>query len=104
MEEETVKCFGCCVSCFDKIAQKKPKAANLWLNICNVYTSVQGLFAVKNFDTKELRYLERNGFLVTSDDDEYIVIKLKGCLSDSKQNFVYCIEPKNHANGKAEVM
>lgn len=66
---------SCCELCFHNIAIEMPKAGLLWLDICDMCVHTD--FVITNYRTfKELLFLENAGYLISTDREDYIIIKI----------------------------
>ena len=65
----------CCDDCFHKIAVKNQKAANLWLQLCDLEKK-HGLFGIKMNDSIAMQYLEQSKFILTTETKGVILVKV----------------------------
>ena len=70
----------CCDRCFEMIASRSTSAARLWIDLCNIYSEHCPL---KMDDVSTLRILELLGFVLTSEDPEFVQVKVNGKKTDS---------------------
>lgn len=68
----------CCDGCFESIAKKSCKAARLWIDLCAHQDFKGKVLAVAKFASKELRELEINGFIVSHEREDSIVVRVEG--------------------------
>lgn len=68
----------CCDLCFEKIGKKSPKAARLWLDLCDLHEYYKGVFSIAKFTNPELKQLENLGFLVTHENEHNLLVKMEG--------------------------
>jgi hypothetical protein len=87
--------FLCCNHCFEEIAKRDTRAARMWLDLCSVYHAVQGVFAIKDIEDRPLRFLERGGFVTSTEDGSHIAIRVNGYFLDAENNEIFCIN-KDH--------
>lgn len=79
----------CCDQCFAMIATRCPRAAVLWLDLCDLDMQFN-TFALETVDVASLRLLELFGFVITTDKDNLIIIKVLGRQKDDIGEF-FCI-------------
>ncbi len=70
----------CCDDCFERIGKVSAKAARLWLDFCDFYSSIKGPFVVskKPYFLKSLKELELLGFLVTHETNDCLIVRMAG--------------------------
>lgn len=79
----------CCDDCFAQLAKHSTKIAKLWLDLCEAQARY-GIFGLLSPDsTPSLVYLERNGFIITTDTSDLIIVKVRGEL-DEHHSFFFC--------------
>lgn len=93
--------FVCCERCFETLAKRSTKAAKIWIDLCQSYMNIPGLFSVEG-QTEQVRILETLGFVITTDcsDDvysNYIILKVNGHHKDAYGENYFCIKDGRHA-------
>jgi len=73
----------CCEKCFEHIAKKNASAATIWLDLCLLQMQ-SDVFGIRTQGHKHLRLLELQGYLVTTDTPEVLIIKMLGKAYDEK--------------------
>ena len=63
------------------IAQKSPRAARLWLDLCEVHMN-SGFFGFKMPDNPSLQTLETMRFITTTETSNMILVKVHGHYFD----------------------
>jgi hypothetical protein len=76
----------CCDECFDLLAKRSPRAARLWLDLCEIQNTC-ALFGLKIHDNELLQLLEILSFITTTDTKEVIVVKVHGKVEDTLGSF-----------------
>lgn len=83
--------FLCCEKCFYDICKLDIPTARIWIRICDIYEKVKSnVFSINIPDFEELRILENNGFLVTTETNEELIVKLNGVRNDNAGTY-FCI-------------
>lgn len=88
--------YSCCEDCFDTIAQRNTTAAKLWMDLCAMRLCTSEVFALKTEDFPELRILEVLGYVVSSETDQYIKIKMQGYYKNSDDVDLFCVKEGYH--------
>lgn len=89
------KYFVCCEECFKNIGKKSTSAARLWMDLCAMDCSY-GLTGLKAQDDPELRTLELNGFIRTTDKLDHINIRLLGHMETEDGEPFFCCKEGFH--------
>lgn len=87
--------FTCCDRCFETLQKRSAKAAKIWMNLCQSYMEIPGLFSVEG-NSPQIRILETLGFITTTDcsDDvysDYIILRVNGHRKDFYGEDCFCI-------------
>ena len=90
------KYFICCQKCFEKIGKHNTKAAKLWMDFCAIHLEESGLIILKSVDFPELRTLETLGFLVSTDHENYLYIRVKGHMTTTIGEHFFCVKEGRH--------
>lgn len=89
------KYFICCEKCFEEIAKTDTSASKLWMDICNnTIIDKSNVCALKDFP--ELRRLELMGFIITTDVEDFIEIKLIGLTKTPEGEDFICGKDGKH--------
>ena len=89
----------CCSDCFTRLARGcNTTTAKLWMDLCAKYLDIDGCFHIQDDDTYEIKELERLGFIVTTEDSEGTLVRVKGFGHDFTEQIVFCLERKTHKN------
>jgi len=85
---------GCCEQCFEIIGKKNTNAARIWMDLCSykIKKNIKLIF-IESPGIPEIRTLEMLGFLVSTEIEKYIALKMHGC-SNSTNSF--CIKGSLH--------
>lgn len=90
------KYFACCERCFETIGKRSTNAAKLWLDLCALRLIRGDIMSIDLPDFPELRALETLGFVVSTDQPQKIIVKVKGhCLTEDGQDF-FCVMGGDH--------
>lgn len=89
---------ACCPKCFEAIAQLNTRAAKLWVDMCE-YTCFTGhdIILKDKYCGDDLIWLENFRYIISTDDDERIIVKLNGLTQDENGEDLYCMEIEKHA-------
>lgn len=67
----------CCDDCFAMLAKNNTKIARLWMDLCEAQCRY-GIFGLVSSDTTpSLVFLERLGFILTTDTRDLIIVKVR---------------------------
>ena len=66
-----------CEKCFDLVAKRDTNCARLWMNLCDIQNSTQGVFGLKTGDFPQLRTLELMRLIVTREVPDLILVRLR---------------------------
>lgn len=90
------KYFICCEQCLENIARNSTNAARIWMDLCAINVKKGNPFPLLTIDFPELRALEQMGFIVTTDQNGKLMIRLNGrCLTDDGYDF-FCLRHGDH--------
>ena len=84
-------CFFCCSQCFESIAERNTRAARMWLDLCNAFHGVRGVLFIRNIEERPFRFLERRGFVTSTEDGDYIAIRVNGYSINAENDEIFCI-------------
>lgn len=98
---------SCCCKCFKHIVCDGvlgPHSSLMWVAICNSYHANKGPFGFKVEATEGtndlLAHLEKLGYITTTEEQDYLVLKPNGfCHSDTIGQY-FCINHQEHLNGR----
>jgi hypothetical protein len=79
----------CCDQCYHLIASQSVSCSNLWLKFIDFHKSL-GIFACDFGDHEDVRLLELNGFIVTTENDKLTIVKVLGFTKDSVGEYYCC--------------
>lgn len=88
----------CCPKCFENIAHVSPSAAKLWIDMCE-FKSFSGRDPVikDKYHGNALIWLENYRYIISTDNDKRIIVKLNGLNKDESGEDLYCMEIEKHA-------
>lgn len=86
----------CCEKCFQAIAQTNTIAAKIWMDFCAFAAENSQPLKILHPDFPELRELENQGFLVSTDQDDSILIRLNGNVKNQFGDHWFCINGTTH--------
>jgi len=88
--------FVCCEQCFEVIGKRNTRAARLWMDLCSmILESGEPVFFLSS-DFPELRVLETLGFLVSTDLDDSLAIRIHGHMSTLDGEHFFCVKEGRH--------
>ena len=88
--------IACCDKCFDTLARKDAAAAKLWMELC-ILKMVEGdIVAIRGKDTPELRTIESNGYITSTDTLNHLLIRVNGHMIDELGQDFFCITGNRH--------
>ena len=87
--------FTCCEKCFQTIEKRNSKAANAWMHLCLLHLT-KGLNLAVFKDKPEIRALEILGFIVSTDFQTSISIKIKGHIMTDDGEHFFCAKGGHH--------
>ena len=88
--------FVCCEQCFKTIGKRNVRAARLWLDFCAMKLQKGDYIYLKPQDFPELRVLETLGFLMSTDTDESIVVRVNGYMHTDDGAHFFCVKEDEH--------
>ena len=86
------KYFICCEECFRNIGLRNTKAAKLWMEFCAMRMEMNGVFLLDPKNIAELRILENMGYIVSTDQNEYVAVKVKGYMNSERGEPFFCVK------------
>lgn len=91
------KYFICCEQCFEDIGKRNTRAAKLWMDFCAMHMNYdQEIFSLNTLDFPELRVLETLGFLVSTDQERNLAVKVNGYCKSMDGDHFFCVKEGNH--------
>jgi hypothetical protein len=91
------KYFICCEKCFETIGKHNTRAAKLWMDLCAMKLETNDILRFKTPDFPELRVLERQGFLTSTDEENCIAVKINGHMNSITGEHFFCVQDGLHA-------
>lgn len=80
-----------CDKCFYKIEKKSSYTAQIWLKFISLcYESKTNVFLIKPFYYKDLRTLEMMKFILSTDVENYVAVKVLGSEKKDDVNVIFC--------------
>ncbi len=70
--------YICCDECFDTVARRNTTAAMLWMDLCKISSRQGEVLYLEVQDFSELRTLEKLGFIVSTEMNNFLAVKVKG--------------------------
>ncbi len=67
----------CCADCLEGLEKRDPNCSMLWMHLCDIQHSQNGVFGLKTNDFAHLRNLELMRFIITREVPGMILIKVK---------------------------
>lgn len=90
------KYFMCCERCFGILGRKSSNAAKIWMDICAVSLNVdRDVVSIEGYD-KEVRVLEKSGFVISTELDSGLWVKVKGHYTTSNGEHYFCSRDGKH--------
>ncbi len=93
---QMTKYFICCEKCFETIGRRNTTAARLWMDFCAMRLENNGVVVLDTVDFPELRLLETLGFVVSTDQDHSIAIRVNGCMNTETGEPFFCVKEGRH--------
>jgi hypothetical protein len=88
----------CCPKCFQSIAHLNTRAAKLWVDMCEYVSFTGNNIVLKDkYCGEDLIDLEKFGYIISTDDETRIIVKLNGLTQDENEEDLYCLEVEQHA-------
>ena len=86
----------CCEKCFESIGKEHTGAAWLWLDLCAIKNEDDNLIILEAQDFPGLGTLEKSGYLISTESDSLLYIKLKGCMKTEDGELFVCVKEGYH--------
>lgn len=90
------KYFVCCEDCFQTLAKMNTKAARLWMDLCALRMATAPIFRISYIEYPELRSLETQGFVVSTENHEGITIRVEGYMQTTTGEDFFCVRGGCH--------
>lgn len=79
-----------------EIGKTNTSAAKIWMDLCALQEKHGPRVPIKGNGFSELAVLEKMGFIVTTETDGYVVVKVQGGELDEDCETFYCINRNEH--------
>ena len=89
------KFYTCCEKCLQTIGTINTPAAKTWMDLCQI-GNIKGFTEVKFYDCHQFQILERHGFLVSTEKEDGIAIRLNGKCHTNDGLDLFCIKGGCH--------
>ncbi len=86
----------CCEKCFETIGKRNTRAAKIWMDVCCMHLNTGKVVFLKNQDFPELRVLEMLGFLISTDQQNGLAIRVNGHMSTEDGEHFFCVKEGHH--------
>ncbi len=93
---EMSRYFICCNQCFETIGRRNTNAARLWMDFCAAKLKCGEIIELEMSDFPELRVLENLGFVVSTDRQNTIAIRVNGHMSNQDGEHFFCVKEGQH--------
>ncbi len=90
------KYFTCCTECFDSIGRRSTRASRLWMDLCADTMTHGAILNMRTLDFPELRTLEKLGYLVSTDKEHTLGVRLNGYMKSEDHQHFFCIKEGRH--------
>ena len=90
------KYFVCCEKCFETIGKRNTRAARLWMDFCAMRLQNGQPVILKTPDFPELRILEMLGFLVSTDQQNCLAVRVNGHMNTLAGEHFFCVKEGRH--------
>lgn len=80
----------CCSKCLDNLMTKDKKIAELWVDLCQLTLLTGPIVFIHYPDIPQLRVLEKEGYILSFEDEECLKIKVKGILETENEEYFFC--------------
>jgi len=87
---ETSKYFICCERCFESICRESTRAAKVWMDYCAHQLSIGQ--TIKAQDSPEIKKLEVMGFIVSTEIDTGLLIRVNGHMNTMDGEHYFCVK------------
>lgn len=85
--------FALCSDCYDYIFELDPKVAKVWVKLCTAYIGSRMAIGFKKKNDYRLRILEEEGFVISTEDEEYTIYRPLGYgIDKGMETFCICEE------------
>jgi hypothetical protein len=88
--------FVCCERCAETIGMRNARAVRLWMDFCALRLQQGEVVLLRSHDFPELRVLETMGFLISTDQENFLAVKVRGHLHTSEGDHYFCIREGKH--------
>lgn len=82
--------FICCSDCYDRIESHGTSFAEAWVRLCKMRMESKEWIAF-NRDLLEFEILEEMGFLVSTEYEDVILVKLNGYTKTEDNEDFFCV-------------
>lgn len=91
--------FVCCQKCVEFLGKKSTSIVMIWLEMCAAYLDANKPIVAAPTESNTLEFLEKNGFIVTTDAGENVLIVPQGYHHEPDWNTpdFFCVNPSKHA-------
>lgn len=89
---EANKYFVCCEQCFESICRESTRAAKLWMDYCAHQLSVGQIVELEDRDSPEIQKLETMGFIVSTETDTRLLVRVNGHISTLDGEHYFCVK------------
>lgn len=90
------KYFICCEQCFETIGKIDTKSAKLWMDFCAMHLEKGEVLTLHPLDFEEIRTLEVLGFLVSTELEKTLAIRINGHMKTDEGEDFFCAKEGNH--------
>lgn len=92
--------FICCEECFETIGKRNTNAARLWMDVCALKLEKGEVVELQLGDFAELRILEMLGYVVSTEKENCIVLKINGHMYTEDGQHFFCVKEGRHEQVK----
>jgi hypothetical protein len=87
--------FICCEECFNILREKSSQCVNLWKTLCQFHLKGEVILCFLP-ELPEFRILEQMGYIVSTETDTSLAVKVNGCFFSEEGEPCFCIKGGNH--------
>lgn len=87
--------YYCCEKCMEQIAKSNTNAAKLWMDLCALRLKKCEWFRMHS-QIEELRVLENNGFVLSTENSFHVWVKMNGHFSNDDGDNFFCLLDGRH--------
>ncbi len=92
----TEKYFTLCEKCYHCLLKINENTPRLWMNLCSFSMHAGNPVIIDSTDFPELRELEKAGFILTTERNDSISVRVNGYLKTDDNQHFFCPKGGTH--------